>query len=165
MKKWLSNQSIIVKLVVTGGATILIIIVLSSTIMAYFFYKSYTANKIHTIANNIERQVFLARIAEKDFVKNDLINTEFHSSGTSDNLVDNRVHISKVRAEILDLIKLWSGAKERQAEELLKLSDQYRHLFSVSDSLQVLLLQQLSLIVARSSRNQNMKLYSCVIPW
>ena len=86
MKKWLSNQSIIVKLVVTGGATILIIIVLSSMIMAYFFYRSYTANKIHTIANNIERQVFLARIAEKYFVENDLIDTNFHRTGTSDHL-------------------------------------------------------------------------------
>jgi len=130
MKKWLSNQSIIVKLVVTGGATILIIIALSSMIMAYFFYRSYTASKIHTIANSIERQMFLARIAEKNFVKNDLIDTNFHRTGTSDHLEDNRIHISNVRTEILDLIKLWSGSKERQAEELLTLADQYRYLFS-----------------------------------
>ena len=130
MKKWISDQSIIVKLMVTGGATILIIIMLSAMIMAYFFYESYTANKIHIIANNIERQMFLARIAEKDFVKYDLIDTDFHRTGTSDHLEENRAQISDVHAEILDLIKLWSGAKERQAEELLTLSDQYRHLFS-----------------------------------
>ncbi len=130
MKKWLSDQSIIVKLMVTGGATILIIIVLSGMTMAYFFNKSYTAGKIHTIANSIERNVFLARIAEKDFVKNDLVDTNFYRMGTSGHLEDNRIHISKVRTEILDLIELWSGAKERMARELLALSDQYRHLFS-----------------------------------
>ena len=103
---------------------------LSAMIMAYFFYESYTANKIHIIANNIERQMFLARIAEKNFVKYDLIDTDFHSTGTSDHLEKNRAQISNVRAEILDLIKLWSGAKERQAEELLTLTDQYRYLLS-----------------------------------
>jgi len=74
--------------------------------------------------------MFLARIAEKNFVKNDLIDTNFHRTGTSDHLEDNRIHISNVRTEILDLIKLWSGSKERQAEELLTLADQYRYLFS-----------------------------------
>ena len=130
MKKWISDQSIIVKLMVTGGATILIIIVLSSMIMTYFFYESYTANKIHIIANTIERQVFLARIAEKNFVKNDLIDIEFYRTGTSGHLEDNRTHISNVRAEILDLITLWSGTQERRAKELLDLSDQYRQFFS-----------------------------------
>ncbi len=130
MKKWISDQSIIVKLMITGGVTILTIIVLSAMIMGYFIYKSYTANKIHAIANSIERQVFLARIAEKNFVKNDLIDTEFYRTGTSGHLDDNRTHISNVRAEILDLIKLWSGAQERRAKELLDLSDQYRHFLS-----------------------------------
>lgn len=130
MKKWLSDQSIIVKMMVTGGATIIAIIVLSSMIMTYFFYKSYTANKIHTIASNIERQMFLSRIAEKNFIKNDLIDTEFYRTGNSEHLIAARTYISNGRAEIQYLIKLWSGTREQKARELLDLSDQYRNLFS-----------------------------------
>jgi signal transduction histidine kinase len=130
MKKWLSDQSIIVKLMVTGGSTILIIMLLSALITAYFFYRSYTANKIHTIANSIERDVFLARIAEKDFVKDDLIDTDFYRTGRSDHLEENRAHISNVRVKLMDLIHLWSGPREQRAKELLELSDQYQHLFS-----------------------------------
>jgi len=130
MKKWLSNRSIFFKLLVTGGATILFIVVLSIIIMTYYFYKSYTANRIHNIANRIERQVFLARIAEKKFVQNDLNNTAFYDTGTSKYLEENKIHISNAQVEILSLIKLWSGKKERQAKELLGLSDKYRFLFS-----------------------------------
>jgi len=130
MKKWLSNRSIFFKLLVTAGVTILFIIVLSTIILTYFFYKSYTANRIHTIANRIERQVFLAMIAEKKFVQNDLNNTAFFNTGTSKYLEENKSHISNVQVEILNLIKLWSGTKERQAKELLELSDTYRFIFS-----------------------------------
>jgi PAS domain S-box-containing protein len=130
MKKWLSNQSIIFKLLTTGGITILLIIACSTLIMTYFFYKSYTANKIHTIANSIERHMFLARIAENKFVQNDLNDTSFYRTGTSEFLEEYRTHISKAQAEILNLIKLWSGDKERQAEELFKFSDRYRFYFN-----------------------------------
>jgi len=130
MKKWLSNRSIFFKLLVTGGVTILFIIVLSTIIMTYYLYKNFTANKIHTIADRIERQVFLARIAENKFVQNDLNNTVFYDTGTSKYLEENKTHIANVQVEILNLIELWSGTKERQAKEILELSDKYSFLFS-----------------------------------
>ena len=108
----------------------MLIIMLSAIIITYFFYRSYTANKIHTIASNIERQMFLARIAEKNFIKKDLIDTEFFRTGTSEHLTTNRAHLSNVRDEISDLMILWSGERERRAKELLDLSDQYRNLFN-----------------------------------
>jgi len=130
MKRWLSNKSIIAKFLVAGGATFFAIVLLSSSIMAYFFHRNHTAGKIHTIADTIERQVFLARIAEKNFVRIDLSETRFYRTGTSEYLEKNRAHISNVRAEILNLIRLWSGAREQKAQELLELSNRYRLLFS-----------------------------------
>jgi len=117
-------------LTATGGAIILFIVVLSTMILTYFFYKSYTANRIHAIANRIERQVFMARIAENKFIQNDLSNTALYNSGISKYLEDNKRFISNANVEILNLIKLGSGNKEQQAKELLELIDKYRLLFS-----------------------------------
>ena len=74
--------------------------------------------------------MFLARIAENKFIQNDLNNTAFYNTGTSKYLEENKTHIANVQVEIQNLIKLWSGTKERQAKELLELSDKYRFLFS-----------------------------------
>lgn len=130
MKKWLANQSILLKLMVTGGSTILFIVALSTLIMSYFFYKSYKANKIQSIANRIERQVFLARIAEKKFVQNDLNNTTFYMTGESEYLIENKAHISNAQVEVRNLINLLPGPQKFGAKELLRLLDNYNSFFS-----------------------------------
>jgi PAS domain S-box-containing protein len=126
MKTWFLNRSIYLKLLMTGGATILFIVVSAIVIMAYFFNKSYTADQIHGTADKIKMQMLLARIAEKNFIQNDLNNKIFYITGTSTYLEENNAYLSNVQDEILNLIKLLSGTQKHQANELLGLLDRYR---------------------------------------
>jgi PAS domain S-box-containing protein len=114
----------------TGGATILFIVVSASVIMAYFFNKSYTADQIHGIADKIQMQMLLARIAEKNFIQSDLNNKTFYTTGTSTYLEENNAYLSNVQDEIMNLIKLLSGTQKHQANELLGLVDRYRSILS-----------------------------------
>jgi PAS domain S-box-containing protein len=130
MKMWGRDQNIFVKLLLAGGISMMFVVIPSTLIATYFFSKSNTADRIHTIADKMEREILLARISGDKFVQNDLTNPDFYDSGTSENVKANQRYMSDVQNEISKLIRLWSGPRERQARDLLVLIDRYRSVFS-----------------------------------
>jgi hypothetical protein len=70
MKKWFQCKNIFIKFLIIGWSSILLIVLPSFLIMSYFVNKAELADRIHTMTDSMIIQMLNARIAEKNYNKN-----------------------------------------------------------------------------------------------